>query len=200
MEKAISEDNTTETIKSGKKVTGENITEENITEEMGQFTWGLVLLDAVPVLVFLASCLIIYSMFGSPVFLAGAIASFAGGSAKVLWKLIVVLKKRDKRVLTKAFHILMPAGFGLMLLSIIVRTIIDAAGGDPLKTLSGLWNGLTMMPAGIFFLAGFAGMFLMGYLGSHMDGSARSNYIEEIVNTIAQLAMLIGVIIVFFGR
>ncbi|MBQ6439646.1 MAG: alpha/beta hydrolase [Mogibacterium sp.] len=39
----------------------------------------------------------------------------------------------------------------------------------------------------------------MGYLGSHLDSSARSNWIEELVNTLAQLAVLAGVIIVYFG-
>ena len=42
-------------------------------------------------------------------------------------------------------------------------------------------------------------MCLMGYLGSHMDNSARSNWTEELVNTLAQLAFLAGVIAVYFG-
>jgi hypothetical protein len=40
---------------------------------------------------------------------------------------------------------------------------------------------------------------MMGWLGSHMDKSARSNWIEELINTAAQLAILAGVVIVYFG-
>lgn len=166
-----------------------------IKEEYKSYTLGLALFDAVPVIVFLLSGIVIYSMFRSPVFLAGALASFAGGLSKVIWKLIVVTRKKDVTWLTKAFRILMFGGFGLMLLSVIIAAIADPAGG----TLAGLWHGLTMHPAWIFFLTGFAGMCLMGYLGSHMDASARSNWIEEAVNTLAQTAVLIGVIIVYFG-
>ena len=51
----------------------------------------------------------------------------------------------------------------------------------------------------MMFAAGFALMCLMGYLGSHMDSSAGANWTEELVNTLAQLAVLAGVIVVYFG-
>ena len=72
---------------------------KTIPEEYRQYTLGLAVVDAVPVLLFLMSTVVIYSMYGSPVFLAGAIACFLGGSSKVLWKLIVVLKEQDTEVL-----------------------------------------------------------------------------------------------------
>ena len=118
------------------------------------------------------------------------LSCFAGGLCKAIWKLIIVIRKEDHPGLTRAFHILMPVGFALMILSVPV-------GGK--AALAGLWRSLTMMPAAAFFAAGFALMCLMGYLGSHMDNSARSNWIEEIVNTLAQLAVLAGVIAVYFG-
>jgi hypothetical protein len=55
------------------------------------------------------------------------------------------------------------------------------------------------MPATLFFIAGIAGMCAMGYLGTHMDKSARSNWIEEGVNAASQLAILIGAVIVYLG-
>jgi hypothetical protein len=122
--------------------------------------------------------------------LAGVIACFSGGLCKAIWKMIIVISRKDHPGLTRAFHILMPAGFALMILSVPV-------GGK--AALAGLWRSLTMMPAAAFFAAGFALMCLMGYLGSHMDNSVRSNWIEEIVNTLAQLAVLAGVIAVYFG-
>ena len=143
-----------------------------------------------PVLLFLMSGLIMYSTYGSPILLAGVIASFTGGLSKAIWKLIIVTGKKDHAALTRAFHILMPAGFALMILSAL-------AGGK--TALSGLWRSLTMMPASILFAAGFVLMCLMGYLGSHMDNSARAHWTEELINTLAQLAFLAGIIIVYFG-
>ena len=161
-----------------------------LRSEYKEYTLGLAVFDHLPVLLFLMSGLVMYSMYSSPILLAGVLACFVGGSCKAAWKLIVVRQHRDLAILTRAFHILMPAGFVLMLLSV-------PAGGK--AAFAGLWRSITMMPAALLFALGFALMCLMGYLGSHMDSSARSNWIEEIVNTLAQLAVLIGVIMVYFG-
>ena len=173
----------------------------NLKEEYRQYTLGLALFDIVPVFLFLISCILIYSMCMSRLFLAGALCSFIGGMAKVIWKLIVVLAKRDIPAFSQAFRVLMICGFALMLLSVILSTVRSVAGGGAFadSAMAGLWRGLTFMPAMLFFIAGFAGMFMMGWLGSHMDKSARSNWIEELINTAAQLAILTGVVIVYFG-
>lgn len=163
---------------------------QEISDEYKEYTMGLALLDMVPVFLFLASGLIIYSMYGSLLLLAGVTACFTGGLCKAVWKVIVVIRKRDLTGLTRAFHILMPAGFALMILSV-------PAGGR--AALSGFWRSVTMMPALVLFVTGFALMCLMGYLGSHMDNSSGSNLIEEWVNTLAQLSVLAGVIAVYFG-
>ena len=160
------------------------------SEEYNEYTMGLALVDLMPVLMFLMSGLIMWNMYGSPLLLAGVLACFTGGLCKAVWKIIVVKAKKDISGLTRAFHILMPAGFVLMILSV-------PAGGK--AAFSGLWKAVTMMPASVLFAASFLLMCLMGYLGSHMDSSARSNWIEELVNTLAQLAFLAGVIVVYFG-
>lgn len=151
---------------------------------------GLALVDLMPVLLFLMSGTIMYSMYRSPLLLAGVLACFTGGLCKAIWKMIIVISKKDCTGLTRAFHILLPAGFVLMLLSV-------PAGGK--AAFSGLWRSVTMMPAAILFAAGFALMCLMGYLGSRLDSSAGSDWTEELINTFAQLAVLAGVIIVYFG-
>ncbi len=151
---------------------------------------GLALVDLMPVLLFLMSGIIMYSMYRSPLLLAGVLACFTGGLCKAIWKMIIVISKKDCTGLTRAFHILMPAGFVLMILSV-------PAGGK--AAFSGLWRSLTMMPASILFAAGFALMCLMGYLGSRPDSGAGSDWTEELINTFAQLAVLVGVIIVYFG-
>ena len=173
----------------------------NLKEEYRQYTLGLALFDIVPVLLFLISCILIYSMCMSRLFLAGALCCFIGGMAKVIWKLIVVLAKRDIPAFSRVFRVLMISGFALMLLSVILSTVRTVAGGRAFadSSMAGLWRGLTFMPAMLFFIAGVAGMCLMGWLGSHMDKSARSNWIEELINTAAQLAILAGVVIVYFG-
>lgn len=159
-------------------------------DEYKEYTMGLALLDMMPVLLFLMSGLIIYSMYDNLLLLAGVLACFTGGLCKAAWKLIIVAGKKDIPGLTRAFHILMPAGFLLMILSV-------PAGGR--AALSGFLRSITMMPAAVLFAAAFALMCLMGYLGSHMDDSAKANRIEELVNTLAQLVFLIGVITVYFG-
>lgn len=165
--------------------------EFELKEEYKEYTLGLALFDLVPVIIFLMSGIVMYSLYDSPLLLAGVAATFAGGLSKVLWKMIVVLRSRDCGILTKAFRLLMFGGFGLMILSLFPR----AGQGS----FAGFLHAITMMPAAIFYAAGFAGMCVMGYLGAHMDNSARSNWIEELVNTVAQTALLIGVIIVYFG-
>ena len=168
---------------------------------MISYTLGLALFDIVPVLLFLISCILIYSMCMNRLFLAGALCCFIGGMAKVIWKLIVVLAKRDIPAFSRVFRVLMISGFALMLLSVILSTVRTVAGGGAFadSAMAGLWRGLTFMPAMLFFIAGFAGMCMMGWLGAHMDKSARSNWIEELINTAAQLAILAGVVIVYFG-
>ena len=179
-----------------------NHTETDNTEKYEGFTVGLALLDALPVLFFLFTGVVIYMLWGSRLFLAGVAAATIGGASKVLWKLIVAANGKDVEGLTKAFRVLMPAGFTMMLLSLVTGIVSDLISGDGSsgsRTLSGLLQGITMMPAAVFFAAGICGLCLMGWLGRHMDNSARSNWIEEITNCLAQLAILIGVIIVYFG-
>ena len=156
-------------------------------ENYKDYTLGLVLFDSVPVVLFLISGLLIYSHFSSGIFLASVIAMFLGGANKVLWKLIVVKDKKDVSILTKAFRVLMFGGFGVMILSVILR--IDQG------VLGAFVRGFTSMPSMLLFITGIAGMCVMGYLGSHMDTSARSNWIEEAVNSASQLAVMIGLLL-----
>ena len=76
--------------------------------EYDDYTVWLALFDAVPVILFMLSGLVIYSMFGSRLFMAGVLLSFAGGMCKVIWKLIAAVKKRNYALLTFLFHLLLP--------------------------------------------------------------------------------------------
>ncbi len=169
--------------------------------EYDDYTVWLALFDAVPVILFMLSGLVIYSMFGSRLFMAGVLMSFAGGMCKVIWKLIAAVKKRNYALLTFLFHLLLPAGFILMMLSVVIPAAKQGASGVELRDsiAAQLWRSLTMQPAVWCFLAGFAGLCLMGYLSVRMDDSARASWIEQSINTLAQLAILAGVILVYTG-
>ena len=126
----------------------------NLKEEYRQYTLGLALFDIVPVLLFLISGILIYSMCMNRFFLAGALCCFIGGMAKVIWKLIVVLAKRDIPAFSRVFRVLMICGFALMLLSVILSTVRSVAGGGAFadSAMAGLWRGLTFVPAMLFDL------------------------------------------------
>jgi len=61
---------------------------------MEGFTLGLALVDAIPVLSFGISMLIIASRFDNPLFLIGAALSVLAGCCKVAWKLVLGLTKK----------------------------------------------------------------------------------------------------------
>ena len=161
-----------------------------VENKYNDYTLGLALFDAVPVFLFLLSGLVIYALSGSVLVLAGAVTAFAGGLCKVIWKIRIVRRGTDSTGLTKAFHILLPLGLGLMAAA-AVAAAVNGKGGD-------LVRAVTMMPAALFFAAGLAGACLMGWLGGRLDNSARSNWIEEIINTAWQAAFLIGVVLLYF--
>lgn len=155
------------------------------------FTLSMVLVDALPVIFFSIAYIIMALNFPSPLFIIGAIACAAAGLCKVLWKLIVVVSKKNIPILAKQMRILMPAGFLLM----IVGLIVDRR----LVSFPAIWAGITGMPAVIFFVLGVLGMGAMGVLASKLDSSsAKANWIEQLTNTFAQGCILLGVICAFY--
>ena len=87
---------------------------------MEGFTLGLALVDAIPVLSFGISMVIIASRFDSPLFLIGASLSVLAGCCKVAWKLVLGIWKKDLRWLNKPFVPMQATGFLLMLVSFII--------------------------------------------------------------------------------
>ena len=85
-------------------------------------------------------------------------------------------------------RIVMPAGFLLILLNL--KTI----------KLSVILSAVTSMPSVIFFAVGIAGMVLMGIFAAKLDSSdIRSNWIEQITNTVAQAAIFVGILFLIFS-
>lgn len=151
------------------------------------FTLSLVLVDALPVLFFGASMILLGVIYSSLLFLLGAIACFYAGACKVIWKLIVVLKKKNIWWMFMQMRIVMPIGFLAMLVSLIVdRSHLNGAA---------MWAGITSMPSLVFFILGIVGMGLMFYFAFNLDSSdVKSNWIEQFTNGIAQCAFFLGIL------
>ena len=152
------------------------------------FTITLALVDALPVLFFCASMIVISRFFVSPLFLIGALLCFFAGAAKVLWKVIVVLKKKNIWFLFLQMRILMPIGFALMGISLVVKHSEISLGGIGAAFMS--------MPSMIFFLIGILGMVLMMVFAAKLDSSdVKANWIEQLTNAIAQAAFFVGLLL-----
>ena len=154
------------------------------------FTLSLALVDALPVLFFGGSMILIGILFESALFLLGALLCLWAGAAKVIWKIIVVTRKKNVWWLFMQMRIVMPVGFALMLLSIIIGwSKIDGAA---------VLTAVVSFPSVIFFAVGILGMVLMGVFASKLDSSSvRSNWIEQLTNGLAQAAIFIGILLTF---
>lgn len=149
---------------------------------------GLAIFDLCPVVLFGITCILIGRTFGSILFVTGAILSLAGGLCKVLWKILLAAAKKDVHFLNRPlFIVLMPAGFLLMLLSIIL-----AAGRISWGSLA---RGILSMPSLIFFLLGILGLAAMTvFFKKHDKTDVRNNWVEQTTNTFAQTMILLGVV------
>lgn len=163
---------------------------QKMTKDMvpDDFSFSLALVDAFPVLFFGASMIVIGMRFSSRLFLTGALLCLASGAGKVLWKMIVALKKKNIWLLFIQMRILMPIGFALMMLSLIVN-----AGKISLESLT---SAICSVPSVFFFGIGLAGMILMMVFAIKLDSSdARANWIEQLTNGIAQAAIFVGLLL-----
>lgn len=151
------------------------------------FTLSLAFVDALPVLFFGGSTILIGLLFGSPLFLTGAVLCFWAGAAKVLWKIIVVKKKKNIWWLFLQMRIVMPLGFALMIFAVIMnRSAVN---------LPAVSAAVVSLPSVIFFAIGVTGMVLMGVFAAKLDSAdVRSNWIEQITNALAQAAVFTGIL------
>jgi hypothetical protein len=155
---------------------------------MEGFTLGLALVDAIPVLSFGISMVIIASRFDSPLFLIGSILSVLGGCCKVAWKLVLGVTKKDLLWLNKPFAPMMASGFLLMLISFIIGfgKIRWAAVGAAILSL----------PSILFFAAWIGLMGFMSWFRKNKfrNDDAKSNWTAQIINAVGQTCLLLGVL------
>ena len=155
---------------------------------MEGFTIGLALVDAIPVLSFGVSMVIIASRFHSPLFMVGAALSVLAGCCKVAWKLVLGIAKKDIRWLNKPFVPMQATGFLLMLISFIL-------GFSKIH-----WNGVlaaVMSLPSLLFFAAWIG--LMGFMGWYrknrfQNDDAHSNWTAQIINAVGQTCLLLGIL------
>ena len=155
---------------------------------MEGFTLWLALVDAIPVLSFGISMVIIASRFDSPLFMVGAGLSVLAGCCKVAWKLILGIWKKDIRWLNKPFVPMQATGFLLMAVSFVL--------GFRKISWAGVLAAVTALPSILFFLAW---MGLMGFMGWYRKNKfqhddAHSNWTAQIINAVGQTCLLLGIL------
>lgn len=131
---------------------------------------------------------VLATRFDSMLFRVGVALVVLAGVLKVSWKLVLALARRDVRFLNRQMCYLMPTGFALALVSLVV----DRAKWSPAAVLA----HVTAMPSLLFLIAGLAGMFLMGWFARHLDGrDAKANWREQAVNGISQLCIMLAIVL-----
>lgn len=155
---------------------------------MEGFTIGLALVDAIPVLSFGISMVIIASRFQSPLFMIGAALSVLAGCCKVAWKLVLGIAKKDLRWLNKPFVPMQATGFLLMLVSFVL--------GFGKIDWAGVGAALISFPSLLFFIAWIG---LMGFMGwfrkkRFSNDDAKSNWTAQIINAVGQTCLLLGIL------
>jgi hypothetical protein len=155
---------------------------------MEGFTVALALVDAIPVLSFGISMVIIATRFDSPLFLIGAALSVLAGCCKVAWKLVLGIWKKDLRWLNKPFLPMQITGFGFILGSLVTSIgKIDWAG---------VVAAVLGVPSVLFFIAWIGLMAFMGWYRKNRfkHDDAHSNWTAQIVNAIGQTCLLLGIL------
>lgn len=155
---------------------------------MEGFTVGLALVDAIPVLSFGISTVIIASRFDSPLFMIGAILSVLAGCCKVCWKLVLGIWKKDLKWLNKPFLPCMIVGFGFIMGSLI--------GGFGKINWTGVLASVVSFPSMLFFLIWIGLMCFMGWYRKNRfkNDDAHSNWTAQIVNAVGQTCLLLGIL------
>ena len=155
---------------------------------MEGFTIGLALVDAIPVLSFGISMVLIAARFQSPLFMVGAALSVLAGCCKVAWKLVLGIAKKDLRWLNKPFVPMMATGFLLLVASVLLNiTKINWAA---------VGASVVSIPSILFFIAWIGLMGFMGWFRKHKfsNDDAKANWTAQIINAIGQACLLLGIL------
>ena len=154
------------------------------------FTVGLALVDAVPVLFFMLACLFVYLATGAIAILIGGIIAFISGLIKVIWKMIVALKKKNVWWMFLQMRFALPVG---MLLAIVGFICWACLTSEP-DVLAKFGNVTSI----IFYVLTLVGMCAMVVCSIKLDSSNKgANWIEEICNSFAEFCLFIACLVAF---
>ena len=157
------------------------------------FSIGMVVSDMLPVIFFGAASFVIGLIFNNLWINVGAVLTFVSGILKVIWKLIVVIKNKNVWPLFMQMRIAMPVGFFMFLVCLII-SLTKMPNGVAAAAITG-------MPQFIFFVISVLGMITMIYFARKLDSSdARSNWIEQTTNGLAQASFFIGIMIIYLNK
>ena len=166
-----------------------NTINKNIIPE--GFTIKLALFDLLPVLFFGASGVLLGVMLDNIFVIICAILVFLSGFIKALWKIIVAKKKKNIWWMFKQMRIMMPVAYVGLIVAIIISLITHQS-----IHISLLWG----FPQIIFFILGILGMIGMIVCAKSLDSSnAKSNWLEQGINSLAQLCFLVGLICMYLS-
>ena len=150
------------------------------------FTLSLILVDFIPVFLFIIT-ITIFSLktYINYLVLLGGYICFFSGIIKVLWKLIVVLKKENVWWMFVQMRIFMPIGFIILILGFVIGW----------KNFSySIYNASFYFH--IFMALWIIGMSLMSLFAMTLDSSdPKANWIEQITNCISQAFLCLGIIL-----
>ena len=148
------------------------------------FTLSLAIVDFIPVFFFILAVLIFsYKIYFDYLIVLGVLICFISGFIKVLWKIIVVLQKRNVWWMFVQMRIFMTVGFSIFTLGFILGW----------KNFSDYFYNASFYFR-IFLTLWIIGMSLMFLFAIILDSSdPLANWIEQITNSISQILLCIGV-------
>ena len=159
------------------------------------FTLSLALVDLFPVLFFGLGSIFFGLILKDITFIVGAVLCTLSGLIKVLWKFVVVLKKKNVWWMFLQMRIVMPISFILMLCGLIISIV----------TSNNFYNDVFKLfiniPTLIFYSLGVIGIICMVIFCIKLDSSSsKDNWIEQFTNGISQLLIFIGTLIAFLNK
>ena len=153
------------------------------------FTLPLVIVDTIPVIFFSMTMIMLTKKFPSKLFLFGTLLVVFAGACKVLWKLIIVLKKKNIWFLFVQMRATMPIGLLLIIASLLLNR--------DMVSIDSIIQSVITYPQVIFFILGSIGMLTMLVFAFCLDNrKLKNNWIEQIVNAISQICFFVGVILI----
>lgn len=182
-------------------------------------TVPMAFMDFVPVLLFGAAWVILYRDLKNKLDLCaglllplGAVAVFAAGFFKAVWKLQSALGAAPVALFNKAFFPTQSVGF--LLLGIGMLAFMFAKRKSTVRSLTpvfvmgnvlgalGMLSGLVWVakrmkvkPAIPLFILTFVLLMMMGYLSSHDFAQASMHWVAQSVNVVGQLLFFIGALL-----